>query len=330
MILNHCNSFLVICLLLLGCSGCGIPSFLITPVSNTGRLEETVVQSGGKSFGNDKIAIIEIEGMLANARAGGFMQAQENPVSKFVQQLDAAERDSRVKAVVLRINSPGGTVTASDTMYERLKRFRAESKKPVVACALEVSASGAYYVSCAADQIIAAPTSVVGSIGVIFSTFDASGAMAKLGVKNDAIKSGPYKDIGSPFRPIKEDERQIMQDLVDEYYGRFTHIVTTSRHLTDADKIKIATDGRVFSGEQARELGLVDQTGTLEDAIDVARKLAGTPQAAAIMYRRPYAYGGSIYASSSAPEPKANVLQLDVPGLNREVLPTGFYYLWNP
>jgi len=316
-------------LLLLGAGGCGTPSFLITPVSSSNRLEETVVQSGQKFFGNDKIAIIELEGMLANARAGGLLQATENPVSKFVQQLNQAERDTRVKAVVLRVNSPGGTVTASDNLYEQVIRFKQRSHKPVVACALEVSASGAYYVSCAADRIVASPTSVVGSIGVILNTFDASGAMAKIGLKNEAIKSGAYKDIGSPFRPIKDDERQLMQALVDEYYARFSSIVTTNRHLSSPDVIHRATDGRVFSGMQALAMGLIDQTGTLEDAIDLARKLSNAPTASAIMYRRPYAYGGSIYASTEVPNPQANVLHLDVPIVSRELLPTGFYYLWD-
>src|SRR5215208_3167442 len=148
-------------------SGC-MPSFLITPVSSNQSLKEVTVEEGSGS----KILILEVEGMLMNIRTGGFLQAQENDVSLFAQQLKKAEKDPSVKAIVLRINSPGGTVSASDLMYDEVKRFKQATNKPVVASAQDIAASGAYYVACAADKIVVQPTSVVGSIGVIFNTFD--------------------------------------------------------------------------------------------------------------------------------------------------------------
>jgi protease-4 len=160
--------------------GCGTPSFLITPVSHTQKLREMQVSGGS---GRDKIALIEVEGVLINARTGGFLQPTENKVSLFKEQLARAASDDKVKAVVLRVNSPGGTVTASDTMYEMLTRFRERTGKPVIASLQEVAASGGYYVACAADQIVASPTSVVGSIGVIFNTFDASRGLDKIGIR---------------------------------------------------------------------------------------------------------------------------------------------------
>jgi protease-4 len=251
-------------------------------------------------------------------------------VSLFTQELNKAAADDDVKAVVLRVNSPGGTVSASDAMYQILKRFKAKTHKPVVASAQEVDASGAYYISCAADKIVAQPTTIVGSIGVIFETYNLSGTMSKLGIRPGSFKSAEHKDIGSPFRDPTPEEEKIMQGMVDEYYARFKGIVRSNRPVPSDDAaFKIITDGRVFSGEQAVSLGLVDQTGLLEDAIQLAKKTANAPSASVVAYKRPYGYGGSIYALNSAPPPKANVLQLQLPDA-ATLLPTGFYYLWKP
>jgi protease-4 len=309
--------------------GCGTPSFLITPVSNSNKLDETTV-APGKGLFPDKVAIVEVEGVIANAKSGGFLEATENPVSLFTQELNKAAEDSDVKAVVLRVNSPGGTVSASDAMYQILQRFKAKTHKPVVASIQEVGASGAFYVSCGADKIMAQPTSLVGSIGVIFETFNLEGTMFKLGIKPENYKSAAHKDIGSPFREPTEDEKVIMQNLVDEYYTRFKSIVTTNRPINNPADLPMITDGRVFSGTDAQKLGLIDKTGLLEDAITMARDLSHSPDAEVVEYKRPYGYGGSIYALNSAPTPKAaSVLQLELPEA-ASMLPTGFYYIWKP
>lgn len=328
----------LVALFLLCVAGCGAPSFLVTPVANSNQLNEEQVEEG-KGFSPGKVLVIPVEGMLANVRTGGLLQATENPLSLFTQELDRAEKDPSIKAVVLRVNSPGGTVTASDAMYQLLKRFKKKTGRPIVAAAQEVDASGAYYVSCAADKIVAQPTSVVGSIGVIFETMQFEGALQKLGIEAGAIKSGNLKDMGSPFRSMREDERAVMQGMVEEYFTRFIGIVHSNRPVKEqpvAD-IKEYNDksygglysGRVFSGVRARELGLVDQTGLLEDAIALAKKMANAPDASVVMYERPYGYGGSIYARTTAPAPRADVMRLELPGAS-ELLPTGFYYLWAP
>jgi protease-4 len=309
--------------------GCGAPSLLITPVYNTNKLDEIAV-AAGRGWSNDKIAVVEVEGLLINARTGGLLQPGENKLSLFTQQMERAAGDPEVKAVVLRINSPGGTVTCSDNMYDIVKRFRKETGKPVVSSCQEVCASGGYYIACASDQIVANPTSVVGSIGVIMTTFEVSGTMSKLGIKSEAITSGPLKDMGSPFKPLTPEARLVMQGMIDEYYGRFKTVVCSNRtKLGDEEAIKTATDGRVFSGDQALAMGLVDRVGRLEDAIDVAKQLSKSPDAMVIMYKRPLGYSGSIYADQSTPEPRANVLTLELPQTDL-VLPRGFYYLWQP
>ena len=317
--------------------GCGAPSFLVTPITSTSELEEQQVQKG--SWGGGKIAIVEVEGMLMNARSGGLLGPTENTVSKFAQQLEAAERDSAVKAVVLRVNSPGGTVTASDTMYELVRRFRQKTGKPVVASTQEVAASGGYYVACAADKLIVQPTSVVGSIGVIFEAVQFKGTLDKLGVTATSIKSGYLKDLGSPWKLLQNDEKEIMQQMVDEYFARFVGVVKTHRPVSETAAADLndykrpgyagVYSGRVFSGAKAVELGLADRAGMLADAIDEARKLAKAPNASAVLYTRPYGYGGSIYANTAVPAPKAEVLQVALPE-QTGVLPTGFYYLWRP
>ena len=319
--------------------GCGVPSFLVTPVSSSTKLQERTVLPGR---GGDKIAIIEVEGMLANVRTGGFLQATENKVSLFTQQMRAAARDKSVKAVILRVNSPGGTVTASDTMYEIVRDFRRQTKKPVIASTQEVCASGAYYIACAADTIVAHPTSVVGSIGVMFSTMEFEGALGKLGIRAESIKSGPLKDMGSPFKELDTKERAVMQEMVNEYFQRFVAVVDDARPVTEPrPELPLEGDyagvysGRVFSGVRAVELGLADRAGRLEDAIKLARQMGKARGARVIMYRRPYGYGGSIYASGDVPMPQANagagpnVLRLELPE-SRAFLPGGFYYLWQP
>src|SRR5258706_9253349 len=151
-------------------------------------------------------------------------------------------------------------------MYDEVLRFKQRTKKVVVASAQDIVASGAYYVSCAADKIVTQPTSVIGSIGVIFNTFDLSGSLDKIGAKTNVIKSGPLKDMASPFKPMGDDERVVMQGMVNEYYARFKSVVQTNRKLDDTT-LAAVSDGRVFTGSRAVELHLADQSGSLRDAI---------------------------------------------------------------
>ena len=320
---------LVVSLLFASLAGCSIPSFLVTPVGNPSTLEETVVKPGNKRA---KVAIIEVEGMLTNTRAGGgVLGASENKVSLLQQELDAAASDDRVKVVVLRINSPGGTVAASEAMYNSVARFKKATGKPVLVQCQDVAASGGYYVACAADEIYAQNSSIVGSIGVIFQVVTADQALSNLGVRVQSLTSGPLKDMGSPFNELSDDERQVMQGMIDDFYAQFTKVVTANRSIAAPDT---AFDGRVFTAEQAKDIGLIDGEQSLHATVARARKLAGRKDAAVVMYRRPYGYTGSIYASSPMTMPQADAkdLQLVVPGLSRiaDSLTPGAYYLWRP
>ncbi|MFT3789085.1 MAG: signal peptide peptidase SppA [Tepidisphaeraceae bacterium] len=257
--------------------GCGTPAFLIRPVTTSDELEETIVQAPANAT-SAKVLVIPIDGMIANMRTGQLpLSPSENMVALFTQQLERAEKDSSIKAVVLRINSPGGTVTGSDTIYTLITRFREKTHKPVIASCQEVCASGGYYIACASDAIVAQPTSLVGSIGVIFHTVSFEGLLTRWGIKPTTVKSGTMKDIGSPFHDPTDAEKVVMQSMIDEYFARFKGIVSDRRHLSNADALAKVTDGRVFSGAMANDLGLVDQVGTLDDAIELARTKANAP-----------------------------------------------------
>jgi protease-4 len=262
-----------------------------------------------------------------NAKSSGLLSDGDNPVSLFREKLDAAAEDKHVKAVVLRINSPGGAVTASDIMYQDLVNFRKETAKPVVACMMDVAASGAYYLAMGSDRVYAHPTTVTGSIGVIMSLYNASGLLSKIGLASDPIKSGPNKDLGNPARPMTPEERAILQGMVDSFYGQFVGIVAKGRGLPEDDVRQLA-DGRVYTGLDAKKLHLVDEVGYLEDAIQAARDMAGVQDARVVVFDRGNGFRGSIYAGMPKIPSKIDV-KLDLPGFNA-TSGAAFMYLWEP
>ena len=300
---------------------------LLTPTTVGGPVKETIVTDADHCFCFDKIALIDVEGLIINAKEGGGILggASENPVSLFRERLDAAADDKHVKAVVLRINSPGGGVTASDIMYQDLCRFRKQTGKPVVACMMDVAASGGYYLAMGCDRVIAHPTTVTGSIGVIMSLYNATGLATTLGITSVPIKSGPNKDIGNPLRPMSDPERAILQGMVDSFYGQFVEVVVRGRGLPE-ERVRALADGRVYTGIDAKKLGLVDEVGYLENAIDDARSMACLKDAAVVAYDRCEGYRGSIYAA--APKIPAEVrVKLELPGMTGPS-GAGFQYLW--
>jgi protease-4 len=318
-------------------AGCAQTAYKVTPIPISEELNESVVACD-PGFVLSKIALIDIDGVLVNARESSLLTTGENKMAMIVEKLRKASEDSRVKAVVLRINSPGGSVTASDILYNEVQKVRKGDPcrripgKPVVASMQDVAASGGYYISCAADQIVAEPTTVTGSIGVVMMTWNAKGLLDKVGVSTDAIKSGPNKDAGSPFRPMKPEERQIFQSMIDEYYQRFLTIVGHSRTHLKPEKIRELADGRVYTGRQALKLGLVDYEGSLDDALILAKDLAGMKSARVVMYHRPVGYSGSIYAAAEINNPKisASTPLINVPVPDYLQQQGSFLYLWQP
>jgi protease-4 len=306
---------------------CGCFNGLVLTATNVGGpVVETPVADADHYFCCNKIALIDVEGLIVNAKESSILVGtSDNPVSLFRERLDAAADDKRVKAVVLRINSPGGGVTASDIMYQDLLRFRRATGKPVVACMMDVAASGGYYLSMGANHVIAHPTTVTGSIGVIMNMYNATGLATMLGVSSSPIKSGPNKDIGNPLRPMSETERAILQGMVDAFYNQFVEVVVRGRGLPE-ERVRFLADGRVYTGIDAKKLGLVDEVGYLEDAIQCAKDMAGIKDAYVVAYDRCEGYRGSIYAAS--PKIPAEVrVKLDLPGMSGPS-GAGFMYLW--
>jgi protease-4 len=298
--------------------------------------EQTVLQDAG---GSSKVALIDVRGLIIDAKLPGFFGEGDNPVDDLVARLAKAEQDSSVKAVVIRINSPGGTVSGSDTMYREVRRFREKSGKPVVASLSEVAASGGYYLALAADKIVAQPTTITGSIGVIIQTVNFSEGLNRIGIHARALKSGPNKDLANPLEPIRDDQYAVLQTLVDEFYARFKGLVIERRTSIKPDLIPTITDGRVVSGAHAVELGLADAQGDLREAFQLAQDLAGLKGATLIKYYDTAGAPKSAYAQSSTDAPRAspttelNLIQLR---LGQSALgpagweSSGIYYLWLP
>lgn len=305
-------------------------SFLVTPTRADPALREHVVQRESL-FATDKIAIVDVEGLISSSRSGGLFGVEgPNPLSQFKEKLDLAARDGAVKAVLLRINSPGGGVTASDVMYGELKRFREKTGKPIIASMMDLGASGGYYIACAADRIYAMPTTVTGSIGVIMITPDLSGLMRKIGVDTNVIKSGPLKDAGSPFRDMQDNERAVFQGMIDRMCERFLDVVAAGRAgKLSRDRIRELADGRVYLGEEAKALGLVDEVGGLPEAIAAAKREAGIAEGKVLVveYARSFEHRPNAYAET--PTPAVNVFNVKLPEWLDRPGPE-FLYLWAP
>jgi len=310
-------------------AGCQPGAYKVVPIPADMTLQEELVCPGRGLF-PPKIALIDVEGVLMNRTRSSLFGQGEQPVSFLLERLRRAEKDPRVKAVVLRINSPGGSVTASDLMYSEIRAFKQRTSKPVIAVMMDVAASGAYYVACACDVIIAHPTTVTGSIGVVMQTVNLERTLKMLGVETQAIKSGPKKDAGSPLRKMTDEERKIFQGLIDEFFQRFLEVVKAGRPNLSQERLRELSDGRVYSAAQALEAGLIDRIGTLEEAIELAKQKAHAPRACVVLYKRPLAWKPTIYAQASGQEPRTiNVIHVDLPSWLRQTGPQ-FLYLWVP
>lgn len=207
----------------------------------------------------EKVALVRIEGPIIDSK-------------NTIEEIKDYTKDSSVKALVLRVDSPGGAVAPSQEIYEEVRK--AAGKKPVVVSMGSIAASGGYYISSPATKIFANPGTLTGSIGVIMEIPNIEGLMNKVGIKTDVIKSGRHKDIASVFRGRSKEEREILQAVLDDVHEQFITAVAEGRKMIPDDVKKIA-DGRVFTGRQAQKIGLVDEIGNLEDAIKAASKLAG-------------------------------------------------------
>ncbi|MEW6027242.1 MAG: signal peptide peptidase SppA [Planctomycetota bacterium] len=262
------------------------------------RYRERLV--GGESSSDNKILIIPVTGVIMSGRdSGGLFGGASDPVQTVRETLKRAEGDEDIKAIILDINSPGGSVTASDNIHRELLRFKAKRPDVIIVSYLgEVAASGGYYVAMPGNRIVAHPTSITGSIGVIASMLNVEGLFQKIGLKSEVIKSADKKDIFSGTRPMTKEERAIMQAMIDEMYQRFVGIVCEGRpNLSRSEVLKLA-DGRIYTGEQAVKNGLADETGDRDDAFETAKKLAKVSDARLIQYQKRHDFWELFEASA--------------------------------
>ena len=228
--------------------------------------------------GGAKVAVVEVEGVIGADSGRGL------DTDGIIRVLGEYRDDPAVRAVVLRINSPGGVVAPTQEIFNAVRRLR-EAKKPVVASLGSVAASGGYYVAVAADRIYASPGTLTGSIGVVMQLANLEGLLKKVGVEYVVVKAGAYKDVGNMARAMTPEERRILQSLLDDVYDQFISAVADGRGL-DPQAVRSFAEGRIYSGRQAQSLKMVDDLGGLEDAIEAAAKMAGLPAKPKVIYPR--------------------------------------------
>jgi len=316
--------FLLLITILFLVVACTPPKFKIIPDA-TDPLKEYTLEGSAK----EKILLIPIRGLISDNPKQGFISTSPSLVEQVVSQLRKAEKDKQIKTVLLKINSPGGTITASDLLYHEISAFKERTGTKILVSMMEIATSGAYYMSLPADEIMAHPTSLTGSVGVIFLQPKVKGLMDKIGLGVDINKYGKYKDMGSPFRASNEEEQRLIQKTVNELGERFINLVKKHRKL-DASSLADMSTARIFLPEEALKLGLIDKIGYLNDAVQDSKRLAGLPEdAKVVVYRRSEYPEDNYYnvAGVSADNLKPAVINIELPdilGLN-----AGFYYLWS-
>jgi protease-4 len=295
---------------------------------NRPALEQVTLLEAERAFTRDRFLLIDVSGTITNESENGFFGPGTTILEDVHDSLQLAREDRHLRAVIIRINSPGGGITPSDQIAEEILAFRADTGIPAVAMLMDVAASGGYYIACAADHIAALPTTLTGSIGVIVVAMDLTGLENKIGVQVAAMTSGPFKDTLSPFRSMRSDERELLQGMIDEMHARFVDRVVASRadETLTADEIRSLADGRIFTAQQALEAGLIDDIKSLPQLVEAMRRDLGLSDVRVISHRRRPGGDYNLYAQIQAP---VTVELLSADPLLRQLRP-GLHYLWLP
>jgi len=295
----------------------------VSLTSGPGPLQETVIEGQG----DRKILLVDISGFISDEEKTSTLgQDRPSMVAQVREEMRKAAKDPDIAGLIIRINTPGGGVSASDAIYNEIKSYREESGVPVYASIVGLGTSGGYYAASAADRIFAQPTAVTGSIGVIAVSLEFSGLMDKLGVSDKTYRSGGMKGMLSPFRPDTPQERKVMQRIIDSMHKRFVDVVVAGRKgsLT-IDQVEALADGRPFMAEDALEKGLIDAIGYPEDVIAALRAALGLSEARVVVYHRPGSYRGSIYSHNNVSG--NTVVNIDTSGYGQGA-GVRFLYLW--
>ena len=278
------------------------------------------------SYGKGRVKAVRIavEGAIFRERSEGLFNSQRyDKVEDILRQIRAAQNDDTVHAIILEVDSPGGAVTPSDEIYRALNDFKASSSaRKVVVFVRDLAASGGYYAAMAGDRIIAEPTAIVGSIGVIMETINIKGLSEKIGITDVTIKSGANKDLLNPFHDVSPEQRALMQKLIDDMYNRFLGIVAKGRGV-DVETMRPLCDGRVFSAEEALKLKMIDEIGYFDKAVAATKKLLGEKTLRVVSYEQPSDFF-SLFGASSGPQQMMKALD---PIRSERVR---MLYLWKP
>jgi protease-4 len=313
-------TIIILLIALTACSGPQVRLFREAPEP----LKEFTLEGVGK----DKILLIPVTGLISDMPKKGVLRTSPSLVEQIVLQLNKAEKDKQIKAVLLKINSPGGTITASDLLYHEIMSFKEKTGAKIIISMMDIAASGAYYMSLPADKIMAHPTSVTGSVGVIFLQPRVTGLMDKLGLGVDVKKFGKNKDMGSPFRESSEEEQKLLQKAVNDFGERFIRLVQKHRKLDQRALTEIAS-ARIFLADDALKLGLVDNIGYLSDAVKESKKLANvSDDARVIVYRRAEFPEDNYYNVAGVASEDVAISAINIDLLEPFSLKAGFYYLW--
>lgn len=309
-------------------SGCAVLKF--DSLFTRQLTEVTLQQEPGRA--KDKILIVDLSGSIANVNADSWLADWTCSPDYVRAVLNKAEQDRDVKAVLLRVNSPGGDVGATDTIAYEVRRYSRQTGVPVFAHILDTGASGGYYVACSAERIYAQPTAVVGSIGVIAVLPKLKGLADKVGYEQTVIKSGRLKDLGNPMRDLTGEERQLFQDMIDSMYGRFLEAVAAGRpaYTGQVAALRPLADGRVYTARQALDAQLIDGIAYLDEVLLALKQRARLERVQVIAYSFNPSPDATCY-SSSAPAPRFGQTRFELPGgLRGATMKGGFYYLWLP
>jgi protease-4 len=298
---------------------------VMNTLTDPGPLQEVAIQPSCSHPGGPKIALIDVDGLLLNLNRTGSYSLGENAVAAFQEKLNAAGHDPAVKAVVLRINSPGGSVAAAEMMARAAADFRQQTGKPLVGCLLDMGAGGAYYLASCCDHLFAIPGSVVGGIGVMLNLYYLEIAMEQWNTFGNPIKSGDRIDMGTPTRKMTAEEKAMLTAMAKEYHDNFKQTVLHNRPHVRADSGVF--DGRVLSASKAVELGLLDGVAYLPEVIDRVRQGIGSDAVSLVMYSRASTPARTLYDIAPNRPMQPNVVNWSVPGMDRSRLPL-FLYLW--
>jgi len=280
--------------------------------------------------GKNKILIIPVTGMISNHADFSFLVEHPGMLENIVSQLKTAADDASIKAVLLKVDSPGGLVTASDILYNEIVKFKKKTGKKIVVSMMDFATSGAYMLSLPADTITAHPTTITGSIGVIFIRSQFSGLMQKIGLSVNVSKSGKNKDMGSPFRQATLEEEEIFQHVINNLNKKFLNLVKKHRNVNKEDIKKIAS-ARILMPEDALKLGLIDKICYLSDALNECKRLAKIPaNSRVVIYRRKYYPNDNIYNTSLSAYKGGSGKSLVNLGFLQQLggIKTGFYCIW--